>query len=57
MKETIIEKINEWAKKDDNIKSIIVIGSSVRKQQKGDKYSDIDIIIFVKKTFKIWKKI
>ena len=53
MKETIIEKINEWAKKDDNIKSIIVIGSSVRKQQKGDKYSDIDIIIFVKKTFKI----
>lgn len=55
MKETIIEKINEWAKKDDNIKSIIIIGSSVRKQQKGDKYSDIDIITFVKNPLKYEK--
>ncbi|MEO6524260.1 MAG: aminoglycoside 6-adenylyltransferase [Mucilaginibacter sp.] len=51
MKEDLIEKFKRWAENKVDIKSIIVIGSSVRNQQKGDKYSDIDFIIFTKDPF------
>ena len=40
------KKIKDWAKKDTNIQSIIIIGSTSRELQKGDRYSDIDIIVF-----------
>lgn len=52
MKEEIIKNFKIWAENEADIKSVIVIGSSVRKHHQGDKYSDIDLIIFTNDPFK-----
>lgn len=39
------EKLIAIAKENDNIKSVVAIGSSVRDYSKADEYSDIDLII------------
>lgn len=55
MKDTILESIKSWEKKNKDIKTVIVIGSSIRQSNKGDKYSDIDLIIVTKDPFKYEK--
>ena len=55
MKDTILESIKSWEKKNKDIKTVIVIGSSIRQANKGDKYSDIDLIIVTKDPFKYEK--
>lgn len=55
MKEDIINNLKIWAENEVDIKSVIIIGSSVRKLQKSDKYSDIDFIIFTNNPFKYEK--
>jgi aminoglycoside 6-adenylyltransferase len=52
VKEEIIKNFKIWAENEADIKSVIVIGSSVRKHHQGDKYSDIDLIIFTNDPFK-----
>lgn len=41
----IKEKIIEYASRDEDIKSIIAIGSSTREEVRADEYSDLDLII------------
>lgn len=41
----IKEKLIECAKKDEDIKAVIAIGSSTRDEVKADEYSDLDLII------------
>lgn len=41
----IEEKIIEYAQKDEDIKTVIAIGSSTRDEVKADEYSDLDLII------------
>lgn len=42
---TIKSRLLEFAKKDDNVKAIVAIGSSTRKDVKADEFSDLDLII------------
>ena len=44
----IKEKLLEYAKTDDDIRGIIVIGSSTRKDYEADEFSDLDLFIITK---------
>ncbi|EHQ26563.1 aminoglycoside 6-adenylyltransferase [Mucilaginibacter paludis] len=55
MKEDIIKNIKVWADGEVDVKSILIIGSSVRELHKSDKYSDLDLIIFTTDPFKYEK--
>ena len=41
----IKEKILEYANKDEDIKAIVAIGSSTRKETKADEFSDLDLFV------------
>ena len=38
-------KILEYANKDEDIKAIVAIGSSTRKEIKADEFSDLDLFV------------
>ena len=38
-------KILEYSNKDDDIKAIVAIGSSTRKEIKADEFSDLDLFV------------
>lgn len=46
----IKSKLLEYAQKDDDIRCIVVIGSSIRKDHEADEFSDLDLLIVTKKT-------
>lgn len=48
---TIKNNLLELAKKEDNIKAIVAIGSSTRKNVKADEYSDLDMFIITEDTY------
>ena len=39
-------KISEWAAADADGRGIVLIGSQVRKEDEGDRWSDLDVLIF-----------
>ena len=41
----IKRKILEYSNKDDDIKAVVAIGSSTRKEVKADEFSDLDLFI------------
>jgi predicted nucleotidyltransferase len=53
MHDKYVESVNKmiaWAKKDNNIQGVIVLGSQVRKQFTGDEWSDLDFLLLVNNT-------
>lgn len=52
----IINKVTEWATKNDDIVYAIVTGSRGRSEKQSDEYSDIDLVLFSKRTAHYDKK-
>jgi hypothetical protein len=43
-----IAKVKDWARREDNVAGVIVIGSLAREQLEADQWSDLDLMVFVK---------
>jgi aminoglycoside 6-adenylyltransferase len=46
--ESAKQKIQNWARSNQNIKAILIIGSQARLENKGDQWSDLDLLLFAK---------
>ena len=47
---SIKSKLLDYAKKDEEIKAVVMIGSSTRDMVKADEYSDMDVVIVTDNT-------
>jgi len=46
--ELITQKIKQWARDNDDIRAVIIIGSRARSHNEpADKYSDLDLLLIV----------